>query len=84
MRRSTQQFGISLPHELAEMVRAQVAAGEYATDSEVLREGLRRLAARDKVVNSWRRNEVVPAAVALDADPGRLLSYVQLRAQLAA
>ena len=28
--RSTQQFSITLPHEMAEAVRAKVAAGEYA------------------------------------------------------
>ncbi|WP_176038708.1 ribbon-helix-helix domain-containing protein [Brucella tritici] len=83
MRRSTQQFSITLPNEMAEMVRAKVAAGEYATESEVFRDGLRTLAARDKAVEAWLRNEVVPAAAALDADPGRALSSVQLRAQLA-
>jgi len=84
MRRSTQQFSITLPNEMAEMVRAKVAAGEYATESEVFRDGLRTLVARDKAVEAWLRNEVVPAAAALDADPGRALSSVQLRAQLAA
>lgn len=84
MRRSTQQFSITLPNEMAEMVRAKVAAGEYATESEVLRDGLRTLAARDKAVEAWLRNEVVPAAAALDADPRRALSSVQLRAQLSA
>jgi len=29
--RSTQQFSITLPNELADLVRAKVAAGEYAT-----------------------------------------------------
>ena len=29
--RSTQQFSITLPNELAELVRAKVASGEYAT-----------------------------------------------------
>ena len=61
-----------------------VAAGEYATESEVFRDGLRTLAARDKAVETWLRNEVVPAAAALDADPGRARSSVQLRTQLAA
>jgi Arc/MetJ-type ribon-helix-helix transcriptional regulator len=37
--RSTQQFSITLPNEMAEAVRAKVAAGEYATESEVIRDG---------------------------------------------
>ncbi len=44
--RSTQQFSITWPHEMAEVVRSKVASGEYATESEVLRDGLRALMAR--------------------------------------
>lgn len=32
--RSTQQFSIISPNEMASMVRAKVAAGEYATESD--------------------------------------------------
>ena len=39
--RSTQQFSITLPNQMAEALRAKVAAGEYATESEVIRDGLR-------------------------------------------
>ena len=48
MRRTTQQFSITLPNDMAELVRAKVAAGEYATESEVLRDGVRALMARDR------------------------------------
>ncbi|HEY3595920.1 MAG TPA: type II toxin-antitoxin system ParD family antitoxin [Paraburkholderia sp.] len=82
--RSTQQFSITLPHELAELVRAKVASGEYATDSEVVRDGLRTLAARDRVVESWLREEVGPAYDALAADPSRAVSARDVRAVLAA
>lgn len=41
--RSTQQFSITLPNEMADTVRAKVDAGEYATESEVIRDGLRTL-----------------------------------------
>ena len=47
--RSTQQFSVTLTHEMAALVRAKVDAGEYATESEVIRDGLRSLAARDHV-----------------------------------
>jgi len=82
--RSTQQFSITLPNEMAEMVRAKVAAGDYATESEVIRDGLRALAARDRAVESWLRETVVPAAKALQADPGRAVSVDDVRARLAA
>jgi len=50
--RSTQQFSITLPNEMADSVRAKVASGEYATESEVIRDGLRVLLARDRAVES--------------------------------
>ena len=49
--RSTQQLSITLPNEMANLVRAKVATGEYATESEVIRDGLRTLLARDRAVD---------------------------------
>ena len=37
--RTTQQFSITLTNEMAEAVKSKVAAGEYATESEVIRDG---------------------------------------------
>ena len=82
--RSTQQFSITLPAELAELVRSKVASGEYATDSEVIRDGLRTLAARDRAVDAWLRNTVAPAYDALMSDPSRALTGDQVRDRLAA
>jgi antitoxin ParD1/3/4 len=50
--RSTQQFNITLPNEMADLVKAKVAGGEYATESEVIRDGRRSLLARDRAVES--------------------------------
>jgi antitoxin ParD1/3/4 len=69
--RSTQQFSITLPHDMAEAVRAKVVAGEYATESEVIRDGLRTLLARDRAVDLWLRKDVAAAIDALKADPSR-------------
>jgi putative addiction module CopG family antidote len=80
--RSTQQFSITLPNEMADVVKRKVSAGEYATESEVIRDGLRALMARDRAMEAWLRNEVVPAAMALEADPARALSTEQVRAHL--
>ena len=60
--RSTQQMSITLPLEMAAMVKAKVAAGEYASESEVIRDGLRALLARDRAMEDWLRDEVIPAA----------------------
>lgn len=81
--RSTQQFSITLPNEMADQVKAKVAAGEYATESEVIREGLRTLLARDRAIEAWLRGQVIQAAEALKASPGRALSAGQVRERLA-
>jgi antitoxin ParD1/3/4 len=80
--RTTQQMSITLPNEMAEFVRAKVASGDYASDSEVLRDALRAMRERDRAVEAWLRNEVVPAAQALRDDPSRALSVDQVRAEL--
>ena len=82
--RSTQQFSITLPNEMAEAVRAKVAGGQYATESEVIRDGLRALLARDQVVEDWLRNDVAATYDALKADPSKAVSVGRVRARLAA
>jgi putative addiction module CopG family antidote len=52
-------MSITLPVEMADSVRAKVASGAYASESEVIREGLRALEARDEAVERWLRTEVV-------------------------
>lgn len=81
--RSTQQFSITLPNDMAEAVRSKVAAGEYATESEVIRDGLRALIARDRAVEKWLHEQVGPAYDALKADPSRAVTIDQVRASLA-
>jgi putative addiction module CopG family antidote len=82
--RSTQQFSVTLTNEMAAQVRAKVASGEYASESEVIRDGLRALQARDRAVDEWLRRDVVAAYDAMKADPGRGRSVQNVRAKLAA
>lgn len=82
--RTTQQMSITLPKEMADMVKAKVRAGEYASESEVIRDGLRALMARDRAVESWLHQQVGPAFDALQADPSRAVSADDVRARLAA
>jgi putative addiction module CopG family antidote len=67
--RTTQSLSITLPHEMAQMVKAKVSSGEYATESEVIRDGLRTLAARDAAVEKWLLDQVVPTYDRVMADP---------------
>ncbi len=82
--RTTQQFSITLPNEMAEVVKAKVESGEYATESEMIRDGLRALMARDRAVENWLREQVGPAYDALKTDPSRAVSVEAVRARLAA
>ncbi|HEU5295928.1 MAG TPA: type II toxin-antitoxin system ParD family antitoxin [Burkholderiaceae bacterium] len=82
--RSTQRFSITLPNDMAEAVRAKVASGELATESEVIREGLRILIARDHAVDAWLRTEVAAAYDALKSSPKRGVSTAKVREHLSA
>jgi putative addiction module CopG family antidote len=77
-------MSITLPNEMADVVKAKVRAGEYASESEVIRDGLRALIARDRAVESWLHNQVGPAYDALKADPSRAVTPDQVRARLVA
>lgn len=81
--RSTRQFSITLPNEMADVVKAKVAGGEYATESEVIRAGLRTLIARDRAIERWLHAEVAAAYDELKADPSKALTADQVRASLA-
>jgi antitoxin ParD1/3/4 len=75
---------ITLPLEMAEAVKAKVAAGEYATESEVIRDGLRVLLARDGMMETWLREQVASAFDAIKADSSLAVSIDAIRARLAA
>jgi Arc/MetJ-type ribon-helix-helix transcriptional regulator len=40
---TTQQFSITLPHNMAEVTEGKIRLGAYASVSEVLRDGVRAL-----------------------------------------
>ena len=82
--RSTQQFSVTLPNDMAQMVKAKVSSGEYASESEVIRDGLRALQARDKAMETWLLQEVATAYDAMQADPSRGRLAADVRESLAA
>ena len=79
--RTTRQMSVTLPHETADMVRAKVTSGEYASESEVIRDGLRALAARDRAIETWLRDQVIPAYDRLQGDPDSALTADVVRAR---
>ena len=69
--RTTQQFSITLPLEMAEAVEGKIKSGAYASVSEVMRDGVRALLERDAAVEKWLREEVVAGHREYLADPSK-------------
>ncbi len=67
-------MGITQPNDMANLVKSKVRAGEYDSESEVIRDGLQALIARDRAVKTWLTNQVGPAYDALKADPSRAVT----------
>jgi len=88
----TRQLVITLPTRLADEVQAKVASGEFASESDVVQEGLLHLSADPDAARhgmsteefeAWLRAEALPALEDLDAEPSRGLTIEQVRAHLA-
>ena len=77
------QLSITLPNDMADALLDKVSAGEYASESEVVREGLRALLARDRAVEAWLPTEVAAAYDAAVAAPSRTVSAKAARDRLA-
>ncbi|MGA8980949.1 MAG: ribbon-helix-helix domain-containing protein [Pedococcus sp.] len=82
--RTTRQLSITLPNEMADALAERVRSGQYASESEVIRDGLRTLFARDAAVEAWLHDEVATVYNALVADPSRGIMGGDLRARLSA
>ncbi|MDE1902037.1 MAG: type II toxin-antitoxin system ParD family antitoxin [Alphaproteobacteria bacterium] len=67
--RTTEQYSITLPRQMAKIVEAKVASGVYASVSEVVREGVRSLVARDAALEKWLRSEVAASVRHMEAHP---------------
>lgn len=80
--RSTKQLSVTLPNKMAKGVAAKVASGEYASESEVIREGLRALEARDKAIEQWLSTEVAPIFDRMKAAPSRARSSGDVKSAL--
>jgi putative addiction module CopG family antidote len=67
---------------MARAVKERVASGDYASESEVLREGLRALEAQEDAVERWLRTEGVARYDAWNASAHKAASGDEVRAKL--
>lgn len=82
--RSTQALSVTLPLEMARMLKEKVASGEYASESEVVREGLRALQAQEQAVERWLRDEVARSVDEVAAAPDTLVPLDDVMARIKA
>ncbi|MFT3854596.1 MAG: type II toxin-antitoxin system ParD family antitoxin [Ilumatobacteraceae bacterium] len=80
--RTTKQLSITLPNDMADALKERVSSGAYASESEVVRDGLRALFAQEEAIERWLRTEVVAAYDELRADPSQAVTSADIRAQL--
>ncbi|EMQ99200.1 ribbon-helix-helix domain-containing protein [Paeniglutamicibacter gangotriensis] len=82
--RTTKQLSVTIPISMADALKQRVESGAYASESEVVRDGLRTLFARDEAVETWLRTEAAAAYDDLRTDPAQSISADAMRARLAA
>ena len=62
---------ITLSDDMARAIDAKIVAGEFATASDILREGLETLLAGDATLEGWLRSDIVASCREMAADPSR-------------
>jgi antitoxin ParD1/3/4 len=81
------ELTVTLPDDIAELVRRKVDSGEFPSESEVVREALEAMnddPMQGPEIEEWLRTVAVQAYDAVKAEPSRALTVEQVRASLAA
>lgn len=74
-------ISISLTPELVSMIKARVESGRYTSTSEVVREALRLLEAKDERRADERARLRLAWAEGIESDEAGLLDFADLRAE---
>ncbi len=64
---------VTLPDDIVQAIEAKVAAGEYASESDVVQDGLEDLLADDPALENWLRDEVVARCRKAATDPSSVI-----------
>jgi len=76
---TTRQMSITVPVEMAAIINAKVVSGEYASESEVLRDGMRALLARDGAIEHWLQHEVAATYDELKHTPSSAIPIAEVK-----
>lgn len=63
----------SLTEEQAKFIDSMVERGDYASGSEVIREGVRKMREEEATIERWLIEEVLPTIEEMEAHPERLI-----------
>jgi putative addiction module CopG family antidote len=80
---TARQVSVTLAQDLVELVESKIESGEYATESDVIVEGLRALQAQDRALEHWLRTEVVETYDRVEDGREKSFSPEQVRARIA-
>lgn len=73
---------VTLPFDTVEILRARVASGGYASEGDVVREGLLALEAQDERIEHWLRTDGVDRYDAWRSTPDDVLTPDEVRYQM--
>ncbi len=77
-----QSLHVTLPKEMADLVRAKIASGEYSSAIEVVQGGLQALLEHDAEVEHWLRGEVASTFDGWAANPERAKPLDEVAARM--
>jgi antitoxin ParD1/3/4 len=63
----------SLTEEQAKFIDEKISKGQYASGSEIVRQGLRGLQEDESAIEKWLKEEVLPTIDEMEAHPERLI-----------
>lgn len=76
-------LSVRISAEMVRLVREKVAAGEYASESEVVEEALGAWTSGEPSLDVWLHDEVAPTYDRMRADPSRSITLERVRDTLA-
>ena len=79
-----QQITITLPDDIADLVRAKVASGEYASESDIVQDGIESLFSKDAQLESWLMETVASAYDRLRMQPESAVNVDHVRSRIEA
>lgn len=77
--RTMEKLSVTVTQNQARFIEDKVASGEYASDSEVIRDGLRALAARDNAQKRWLRETVAATFDKIESGDGKFHTIDEAR-----